>query len=134
LSINADSKIINTITTYQIDFDRSQDDNLQPTAYLTNFIRPTDTVTVTFPAPYVLSSVTCIASVNSGNQFNPACGVSGNSVVISNIVSTNTAIAKISVWISNILNPSPAIVTDYFTGTIGTDTSGPGTFASNLIL
>lgn len=134
LTVNADSKVINTITTYQIDFDRTQDDALQPTTYTTKLIIPSDTVTVKFPSPFVLTSVTCIISVNSGNQFSPSCSVLADSVVISNFVSTNSVVSRISVWVSNILNPSPAITTDYFTGTIGTDTSGLGYFASNVIL
>lgn len=135
LTVNADSKVINTVTTYQIDFDRTQDDALQPTTYLTTLITSSDKVTVTFPSPFVLSTVSCIISINSGNQFAPpSCSVLGNAVVISNFVTSNTVVARVSVWISNILNPSPAIITDYFTGTIGSDVSGSGYFASNVIL
>lgn len=135
LIVNADSKVINTVTTYQIDFDRTQDSNFQSsTLYLSSAIKPTDTATVTFPSTFTLTTVTCIASIDAGIQFNPTCNVVGNKVVASNLVSTNTFIGKLTIFISNILNPSPAIETAYFTGTLGSDTSGPGYYASNVAL
>lgn len=133
--VNADSKVINTLTTYQIDFDRTQDSNFQAsTLYLTSPITPSHTATVLFPNVYTLTTVTCIASIDSGVQFNPTCNVVGNRVIASNLVSVNTFIGKFSISILNVLNPSPAIETDYFTGTLGSDTSGPGYYASSIAL
>ncbi len=37
-------------------------------------------------------------------------------------------------WVNGVVNPVPALVTDYFYGTIGADTSGTGYFASTVIL
>jgi hypothetical protein len=60
--------------------------------------------------------------------------VSGFKIIVSGIVSSNTIVSSLIVWVNNILNPSPAIITDYFYGTIGSDTSGTGTFASTVEL
>ena len=37
-------------------------------------------------------------------------------------------------WVNNIVNPSPAFTTDYFYGTIGSDTTGLGYYASKVDL
>jgi hypothetical protein len=134
--VTADSTIINTLTTYQFDFDRTIDNNFQPTAYSTVLITSSSTAIINFPSIYTLSTVSCIISVDEGSQFSPTCSVSGHQVIISNFVTsmTGVGIGKMSVWVSNILNPSPAITTDYFTGSIGSDTSGSGNFGSYIIL
>lgn len=75
LNVNPDSQIINTVTTYQIDFIRSEDDNQLATAYASQLINPGDSITIKFPSVFVLSTVTCIISVNSGSQFAPGCTV-----------------------------------------------------------
>lgn len=49
-------------------------------------------------------------------------------------ITTSTAIATVSVWVSNVLNPSPAIETAPFVGTIGPDVSGSGVFSSTAVL
>lgn len=136
LIINPDQKTINTATVYQIDFDRTQDNNFNPTTlYQTVLIGPSDTITVTFPASYAMpSGVSCVIEVDGGGQFAPACAVSGRRVVVSGFVTGPRAIGKVSLWVSSITNPSPAILTDYFTGTIGSDTTGPGYYASQVQL
>lgn len=79
--------------------------------------------------------MSCSISINSGTPFTPSnCQVSGNKVIASGVVTSNTYIANLILWVSNVINPSPAISTDYFYGTIGGDSSGPGTFASTAIL
>lgn len=67
LSVSADSQIINTFTDYQINFNRAQDDNQQPTPYLTNLIKSTDNVIINFPSVYSLTSISCLVSINQGN-------------------------------------------------------------------
>lgn len=134
LVVNADSKIINAVTTYQFDFNRMQDSNFQTTPYNTVLIQPSDKLIINFPSTYTLTTVTCIISIDYGSQFSPSCTVSADKVIVSNIVSTATGIGFVSVWVSNIQNPSPAITTDYFTGSIGSDTSASGYFASSIVL
>lgn len=135
ITVEPDSKIINTVTRYKFSYDRTQDDNLQATNYLTVPITSSDTATVTFPNTYTLSTVTCSLSINGGTQFNPTtCTVSGFKVIATGLVSSNTIVSSVALWITNVVNPSPAITTDYFYGTIGSDTSGSGTFASTVIL
>ena len=135
ITVDADSKIINTITRYKFSFDRTQDDNLQATAYSSVAILPSDTATVTFPNTYTLSTVSCSVSINGGTPFTPtSCSVSGFKVIVSGIVTSSTYVANLVLWVSNILNPSPAFVTDYFYGTIGSDVSGAGSYASSMVL
>lgn len=135
LVVTSNSNIINTLTTYQISYDRTQNDTFNPTAYNSIAILPTDTVTVTFPTAYTLTTVTCTVSVNGGTQTTPSsCTVSGKIVIATGVVNTNTFISTLVLYINNILNPSPAITTDYFYGTIGSDVSGTGTYASTVVL
>lgn len=135
ITVDADSKIINTVTRYKFSFDRTQDDNLQATAYSSVAISQSDTATVTFPTTYTLSTVSCSVSINGGTPFTPtSCVVSGSKVVVSGIVSSNTFVGSLVLWVNNILNPTPAIVTDYFYGTIGSDVSGVGSYASSMVL
>lgn len=49
LVITPDSSTINTVTTYQIEYDRKEDNNFAKTNYDTVAITPSDTITVTFP-------------------------------------------------------------------------------------
>ena len=42
--------------------------------------------------------------------------------------------ASVVLFVSNVINPSPAIMTDYFYGSIGADVSGAGYYASSVIL
>ena len=128
ITVSVDLKTINTRTTYYFNFDRTKDDNFDATTYQSSLISTTDTIKVIFPAPFVLSSVTCAISVDSGNLITPSCAVVGQAIVVSNFLTTSTAIGKVSLAVGNILNPTPAITSDYFTGTIGSDTSGSGTF------
>lgn len=46
----------------------------------------------------------------------------------------NSIVAGVVLWVNGVVNPVPALVTDYFYGTIGADTSGTGYFASTVIL
>ena len=47
--VTPDSSTINTVTTYQIEYDRREDNNFAKTNYDTVAITPSDTITVTFP-------------------------------------------------------------------------------------
>ena len=65
LVVSVADPIINKNTVYTISYDRTTNDNFQTTAYATSPITSTDTVTVTFPPSYSLSTVTCQVSVNN---------------------------------------------------------------------
>ena len=135
LVVAPSSTTINAVTSYNIYYNRAKDDNFADTDYDTIAIKSTDNITVTFPSTYSLTTITCSVSVNSGLEVTPTtCSISGNKVIAIGVVSADTYIATISFTISNIQNPSPAILTDYFTGTIGTDTSGSGLFSSEVQL
>jgi hypothetical protein len=62
--------------------------------------------------------------VNNGNFYLTPCYTQGNTVIVSNVVQTSTVIRNLVLRVGNILNPSPAITTDNFFGTIGNDSSG----------
>ena len=135
LVVSVANPIINTITAYTISYDRTKNDNFVTTNYATSAITATDTVKVTFPSTYTLTTVTCTVSVNNGASITPSsCGISGNQVIATGVVSTPTFIASLILTVNNVLNPSPAIQTDYFIGTIGPDTSGLGSFGANVQL
>jgi hypothetical protein len=73
--------------------------------------------------------------VNGGTPFTlSSCITSGYKVIASGIVNTNTFISSIILWVHNILNPSPAFTTDNFYGTIGSDSTGIGFYASVVTL
>lgn len=127
--VTADTKTINTVTRYRFTYDRTQNDNSAGTAYGTVPIIASDTVTVTFPNTYTLSSITCSISINGGTPYTPSsCTVSGLRVIVGGVVTSNTVVANVVLWVNGIVNPTPAITTDYFYGTIGSDSSGPGSF------
>lgn len=126
---------INTNTAYTIAYDRTIDDNFGNTNYASSAITSADAVTVTFPSTFTLTTISCRVSVNNGAEIVPtSCGISGNQVIATGVVSTPTFIASLILTVENVFNPSPAIQTDYFIGTIGSDTSGTGSFGSNVQL
>jgi hypothetical protein len=88
--------------------------------------------------------MTCTVQVNSGSTNTHACSPSGNLITITGLFSTNTVVYNLTLWVTNILNPSPAITTSAFVGSIGTDNAvtnngysvvilQPGAFASCLM-
>ena len=133
--VEPDTKVINTVTRYKFTYDRTQDDNLLPTAYNSISITSSDTISVTFPNSYTLTSVSCTVSINAGTPITPSsCIVSGFKVIATGIVSSNTFVSSAVLTVNNVLNPTPALVTDYFYGTIGSDLSGSGYYASTVVL
>jgi hypothetical protein len=52
-----------------------------------------------------------------------ACAIIGQNLSISGIMATDSYIANISIVVSNVLNPSPAVTTDNFVIQIGNDVS-----------
>lgn len=114
---------INVVTTYSIAYDRTVDNNLVTTSYASNAVQSTATITVTFSLQYTLSSsISCQVKVNNaGNYVVNPCLVSGNVVTLSNVFSVATIVTAVSLILTNVVNPSPAITTGEFGGTIGSD-------------
>ena len=121
LEVTADSYVINTVTTYQIYFDRTTDNNFAATNYASEAITASDTITITFPNEYTLTTVTCIAQVDGGATNSQTCSIIGQTVTLTGVFSADTFVSNVTVWISNVLNPVPAVTTDSFTGTLGSD-------------
>lgn len=59
--------------------------------------------------------------VNTGSTNIHSCSPSGNLITITGLFTSNTIVYNLTLWVTNILNPSPAITTSSFTGTIGAD-------------
>ncbi len=84
------------------------------------------TVTITFPSNYLVidNSVTCLSiSVDSIAVTNFSCSTSGKTVIFSNVFTsiTNLYVRIVNAVVGNVLNPTPAILTGAFNGTIGAD-------------
>lgn len=86
-------------------------------------------VSVTFPSEYSLTgSETCLTlDVISASQTYSlsgfSCSVSGNTISFQNSFTTVTDlyVKQVTINIGNILNPSPAVKTGSFTGSVGAD-------------
>ncbi len=82
------------------------------------------TVTLTFPSTYTISMTLGVnAQVNSGAVLAPAFGIAGSVLTLTGLFPAQTTVYNLTLSISNVLNPSPAITTGPFTGTIGDDAS-----------
>ena len=66
LVVSVANPTINTNTAYTISYDRTKNDNFGTTNYASSAITAANTVTVTFPSTYTLTTVTCRVSVNNG--------------------------------------------------------------------
>ena len=66
------------------------------------------------------------------NNF--TCNISGNTVTVSNafVNLANLNVINVTLLVGNVLNPSPAIYTGTFSGTIGTDIAVPRTTGVQL--
>ena len=135
LLVTAASYVTNATTTYTISYERYRNQTFGTTTWLTTPLATADTVTVTFPNQFAITSgVTCSYSINSTGVYtsNP-CSVLGNVVTLSNLFS-NTTVNTFSLIIGNVVNPYPAGQTSVFSGTIGADTSYAATAgASNTV-
>jgi hypothetical protein len=127
LKVTANAYTTNVTTSYTIFFDRTITNSYTNTAYATTPLNSSSTVTVTFPIQYSLTnSVSCSYQINTtGSYIASACSQLNNQITISNIFTSATTIASITLLIGNVLNPYPAGKTYNFTGTIGSDVSQP---------
>jgi hypothetical protein len=92
-------------------------------------VSSTANFTVTFPDNYTtISNVTCVSvSVMGISVSNFSCNISGNTIIVSNAFTSlsNLGVTNVSLVVGNVLNPSPAIYTGTFSGSIGIDVAVP---------
>ena len=74
--------------------------------------------------------MTCLVQIDSGATDPQTCSVSNNIVTVTGAFSANTFVQTVVLWVSNIQNPTPALTTSEFGGTIGSDVAVPDGFAS----
>lgn len=79
-------------------------------------------MTLTIPSTYSISPTLGVsASVNGGMVTFPNFTLTSNTINIFGLFASQSIVFNVSLVLTNMLNPSPAITTDAFTGTIGTD-------------
>lgn len=85
-------------------------------------------MTIRFPSQYAITSPTCVSvTINSITVAGYTCSVVGNTITVENVF---TNVANLSIYdaelvIGNVLNPTPAVYTGEFIGTIGDDIAQP---------
>jgi hypothetical protein len=126
------SSTTNVITTYQIILWRNLGQSLENTDWNIIGVPGNFNITIIFPSEYVLSgnetcdSLTITTNTVSSQSITPfsyAVDPSKSSITISNIYIPDLYIKNVSVQLSNVLNPFPAITTSGFIGSIGNDIS-----------
>lgn len=77
-----------------------------------------------FPAIYVLNyTISVNAIINDGPQQATNFTLSGNVITVNSLFSVETIVTNLTLIIVKVKNPSSAILTDVFNGTIGVDSS-----------
>lgn len=132
LEINTNTSIINKLATYTIFYDRQNDPQQSPIDVTQHPLASTDTMSVVFPQEYDLSTtsgqITCTVIINSGAINSRTCTLTPgtNKLVITGAFVSDSIVYNVTLTVSNVLNPIPAMQTSEFVGTIGTDTSATG--------
>jgi hypothetical protein len=62
--------------------------------------------------------------VNFNSVTGFTCTLSGNTLTVSGLFNGIDKISEVDLFLSNIINPSSALTTSPFVGTIGSDVSG----------
>lgn len=126
-SVTPSDYYVNSVTTYSVTLIRETDDQLNPTPWNSSYIPSSSVTTITFPSQFnnaQLSSFTCMSiMVNLNPVVGYTCSLSGTTITVSNLFSGNVYVSQVDLSLGGIANPSSAVTTDAFIGTIGTDTS-----------
>lgn len=133
---------INSVATYSFSLARSYDDSLNPTDWNSSFVPSSATATIIFPSQFTtsqLASFTCSSvMVNLNSVLTFSCSSSANTIIVSNLFSGSEYINQVDLTLDNIINPSSAVTTSAFLGTIETDISNDSpiadvTFSANSL-
>jgi len=140
-SVSPADLTINTLTTYTFLAMRNYDLASNPTPYATQPVPAGATIVIQFPTQYTLTApnVTTVL-VNDAAATGFGFSLASNNITITNAIVSSTAVANVTIVVTNVLNPYPAITTSPFIIAIGSDTSAsstssaitltPATFAS----
>lgn len=124
------------MTKYTIVYDRTQQ-NFGISIDVTQYpIAAGSNMTLTIPTSYTIptSTLGVSAMVNGGVVSFPTYTITSNTITITGLFLNQTIVYNITLILTNMLNPSPAITTDAFTGTIGGDYAEPQYLRSVVVL
>ena len=85
-------------------------------------------MTIRFPSQYTLSAPTCVSvTINSITVSGFTCSVTGNTITVDGVFTNiaNLSINNAELVIGNVVNPTPAVFTGEFIGTIGDNVAQP---------
>jgi hypothetical protein len=125
--VGVDNPQINAVATYTVTLSRSYDDSLNPTPWDSAVIQTTATATLHFPSQFSKSQLDIFSCISIMVNQNPVsgytCTLSNTTIIVSNLFSGSDMVSEVDIVISGIVNPSSAVTTSAFIGTIDTDTS-----------
>lgn len=135
LDVSADTYIIDALAKYTIVYDRTFQNFGISNDIDANPVPPTATLTLTIPSVYTFDyTITLSAVVNGGAAVFPNYTISSNIITVNNLFASTPIVSTVSIIIQNLRNPSPAIITDAFVGTIGTNYAEPIYLKSVVVL
>ena len=133
---------INSIATYSFSLGRSYDDSLNPTDWNSSFVSSSATANIIFPSQFAstqLAGFVCSSvMVNLNSVLTFSCTRSGNTIIVSSLFSGSEYISQVDITLDSIINPSSAVTTSAFLGTIAADISNDSpiadvTFSANSL-
>jgi hypothetical protein len=120
--VSADTYIIGALAKYTIIYDRTVQNFGIPNDVNTSPVPSIATLTLTIPSVYTVDySITLSAVVNSGAAVFPNYTITSNIITVNSLFTTTSIVETVTIIIQNLRNPSPALTTDAFEGTIGVD-------------
>jgi hypothetical protein len=135
LDVSADTYIIGALAKYTIVYDRTFQNFGVSNDIDANPVPVSATLTLTVPPVYTFDyTITLSAIVNGGASVFPNYTISSNIITVNNLFASTPIVSTVSVIIQNLRNPSPAIITDAFVGTIGVDYAEPNYLKSVVVL
>ena len=124
LQVSASTLTIDTVSTYTFVYDRSEQNYGIINDVVANPVPQNSLVTLSVPSVYTINNSLSISSkINNGATIVASYSISGNIITISNLFPSQMIVYNLTLFVANLMNPSPAIVTVAFNGTIGDDFS-----------
>lgn len=132
--VSVNPTTINTLAQYTMSLQRQFTQDISSTPWNTQLVPAGAQLTVTFPIEFVLSGgESCDMVLIGGNMvstFSFASVPSNRTIIVSGAINAAQYISDVTLVISNVLNPSPALTTSAFLATIGSDSSANDPFAA----
>lgn len=125
---------INTLAQYTVTLQRQFTQDIASTPWNTQLVPAGSQLIVNFPVEFIFSgNESCDLVLIGGNMPNTFSFVSnpGNrTITVSGAIDTAQYISDVTLVISNVLNPSPALTTSAFLASVGFDNSANDPFAA----